>query len=293
MARVEGLFITNNSLGEGAMRKLFFGVLLALWVMVPCAGFGETATTNAQSQDIEQIRSSAEQGNAEAQRNLGLIHGLGQEGVSQNLNEAHRWFRNAAEQGDAQSQGFLGVMYANGLGLTQDYGEALKWLTKAAEQGNASAERNLAMINSNGFGVKRDLGKAGYWYSKAASHGLTYSDCSNIFLCVATPPQEKLKPIWQTSINCRYTFQLVEKYNNYDYTAKYIVTDDAGRNCTAMRSIKAGQVGNDDAKVVFPDDFKSDSNIMCWCYVSKCTVRILVDDKLIRKNSIQCIDSIK
>ena len=48
-----------------------------------------------------------------------------------------------AEQGDAVAQSNLGVMYEKGKGVTQDYAEAVKWYRKAAEQGNASAQLNL------------------------------------------------------------------------------------------------------------------------------------------------------
>ena len=40
-----------------------------------------------------------------------------------------------AEQGDASAQYNLGVMYGNGQGVPQDYKAALEWYTLAAEQG--------------------------------------------------------------------------------------------------------------------------------------------------------------
>jgi len=48
-----------------------------------------------------------------------------------------------AEQGDADAQNNLGVRYATGEGVTQDKVEAAKWYRKAAEQGNAYAQCNL------------------------------------------------------------------------------------------------------------------------------------------------------
>ena len=39
-----------------------------------------------------------------------------------------------AEQGDAVAQHNLGVLYRNGQGVPQDYAEALKWYRQAAEQ---------------------------------------------------------------------------------------------------------------------------------------------------------------
>ena len=46
-------------------------------------------------------------------------------------------WRDLAEQGDAEAQYNLGVMYDNGQGVAQDYAEAVKWYRRAAEQGDA------------------------------------------------------------------------------------------------------------------------------------------------------------
>ena len=45
-------------------------------------------------------------------------------GVTRDDGEALRWFRLAAEQGDADAQFNLGVMYENGRGVTRDDGKA-------------------------------------------------------------------------------------------------------------------------------------------------------------------------
>jgi TPR repeat protein len=51
-----------------------------------------------------------------------------------------------AEQGNAKAQFNLGVMYAKGLGVSQDYKEAAKWFRKSAEQGHENAQYNLGLI---------------------------------------------------------------------------------------------------------------------------------------------------
>ncbi|MGB7369299.1 MAG: sel1 repeat family protein, partial [Methylovirgula sp.] len=50
---------------------------------------------------------------------------------------ALRLWRSLADQGNADAQYNLGVMYANGQGVPQDYAEAAKWYRLAADQGNA------------------------------------------------------------------------------------------------------------------------------------------------------------
>ena len=47
------------------------------------------------------------------------------------LATALREWRPLAEQGDAKAQYNLGVMYDNGKGVTQDYKEAVKWYRKS------------------------------------------------------------------------------------------------------------------------------------------------------------------
>ena len=46
--------------------------------------------------------------------------------------EAVKWFRKAAEQGNASAQSNLGVMYAEGRGVPQDDAEAVKWYRRGA-----------------------------------------------------------------------------------------------------------------------------------------------------------------
>jgi tetratricopeptide (TPR) repeat protein len=82
-------------------------------------------------------RPLAEQGDAAAQHNLGVMLRDGQ-GVPQNYTEAVKWFRRAAERGNAIAQSDLGVMYANGQGVTQSFSEAVNWYQKAADQGRAA-----------------------------------------------------------------------------------------------------------------------------------------------------------
>jgi TPR repeat protein len=84
------------------------------------------------------LRPLAEQGEASAQYNLGLMFDNGQ-GVQQNYATAVSWYRRAAEQGHADAQNNLGVMYAQGRGVPQDHATAASWYQKAAEQDHATA----------------------------------------------------------------------------------------------------------------------------------------------------------
>ena len=77
-------------------------------------------------------RPLADQGNAGAQFNLGLMYDNGK-GVTQNHAEAVKWYRLAAVQGNARAQSNLGVMFERGQGVTQNHAEAVKWYRRAAD----------------------------------------------------------------------------------------------------------------------------------------------------------------
>jgi len=113
---------------------------------------------------------SAEQGDAGAQYNLGLMYHFG-EGVHQDYAKAAKWYRRAAEQGDAEAQYYLGLIYYNGWSVQRGYSEAMKWYRKSAEQGYADAQYNLGFMYYNGEGVQPDYAKAAKWYRRAAEQG--------------------------------------------------------------------------------------------------------------------------
>ncbi len=87
----------------------------------------------------------AEQGDAEAQFNLGVMYDKGQ-GVPQDYAQAAKWYRKAAEQGNDEAQNNLGTMYAYGRGVPQDYVQAHMWFNLAASRGNAFATKNRGII---------------------------------------------------------------------------------------------------------------------------------------------------
>ena len=114
------------------------------------------------------FRPFADQGDANAQNNLGVMYNSGQ-GVPQDSVTAMSWYRKAADQGHAYAQNNLGVMYANGQGLPQDYAAAMSWYRKAADQGDDAAQFNLGVMYEKGQGLPQDYVLAHTWFSLAAS----------------------------------------------------------------------------------------------------------------------------
>ena len=64
------------------------------------------------------------------------------DGVPEDDAEAVRWFRLAADQGEAAAQYNLGVMYRDGDGVPEDIVLAYMWFNLAAAQGNENAQDN-------------------------------------------------------------------------------------------------------------------------------------------------------
>ena len=112
----------------------------------------------------------AEQGDADAQFNLGVMYDKG-EGVPQDDKTAVKWYRLAAEQRHASAQFILGLMYDKGEGVPQDDKTAVKWYTLAAEQRHASAQFILGVMYDKGEGVPQDDKTAVKWYRLAAEQG--------------------------------------------------------------------------------------------------------------------------
>ena len=119
---------------------------------------------------LKEWRPLAEQGDANAQSNLGWMYDNGF-GVLEDDIEAVKWYRLAAEQGEASAQFYLGWMYAYGLGVLEDDKKAVKWYRLAAEQGEASAQFYLGVAYAVGEGVLKDDEDAAKWFRLAAEQG--------------------------------------------------------------------------------------------------------------------------
>ena len=131
---------------------------------------GRTDQGDATAEAVKECRRAAEQGDAAAQSNLGLMYDEGR-GVAQDYTEALKWYRRAADQGNATAQYNLGAMYEEGQGVPQDDTEAVKWFRRAADQGDADAQYNLGLMYDKGRGVSQDDAEALKWYRRAADQG--------------------------------------------------------------------------------------------------------------------------
>ena len=159
------------------MSKFIIKISFLLLLLIPSLSWGanyQKGVTAAKQGDyataIKEWTPLAEQGDAKAQYNLGVVYFNGY-GVLQNYESALKWYTLAAEQGIASAQFYLGLMYEEGYGVLQNYESALKWYTLAAEQGEALAQYNLGLMYLFGVGVMIDKIYTHMWWNIAAFSG--------------------------------------------------------------------------------------------------------------------------
>jgi hypothetical protein len=156
---------------EVAVATLIFGVGFAGSIVAGPLQEGEMASNRGDYATALRLwRPLGDQGNAEAQFNLGILYELGR-GVPQDDEVAANWYRRAADQGHITAQFYLGIMYANGHSVLRDYAVAVKWTRRAADQGYAPAQAYLGLMYYVGYRVPQDYAVAASWYRKAADQG--------------------------------------------------------------------------------------------------------------------------
>ena len=145
------------------------------------------------SDAVKWYRKAAEQGNANAQCNLGICYAY-ERGVTKDLNEATKWFRKAAEQGHAEAQCTLGFSYELGVGVTKDLNEAVKWYQQAANKGYIPAIKTLHRLeykeltfNVNGVLFTMIAIKGGELHNEQDNHSANLYD---YYLCETEVTQE-------------------------------------------------------------------------------------------------------
>jgi TPR repeat protein len=140
---------------------------------LPLSQEGSTQSSKGGSamSPVQALRASAEQGNAEAQFNLGLLYDHGR-GLPKDKGEALKWYRRAAMQGDTFAQNSLGDNYWEGTGVPKDDREAVWWWRVAADRGFVPAQHSLGKILAGGGqGVPADKPHAYMWLMLSAAQG--------------------------------------------------------------------------------------------------------------------------
>ncbi len=157
------------------LRRLFFVAAVSAALTVPAlAGPYEDGVAAAYRGDYGTAarlwKPLAEEGNANAQNNLGALYARGL-GVKKNDVEAVRLYKLAAEQGNADGEANLAFQYEKGLGVDKDLTLAVSWYRKAAEQLQPTALFSMGLYYAYGVGVEKDKVEAFKWLGLAVSKG--------------------------------------------------------------------------------------------------------------------------
>lgn len=96
--------------------------------------------------NLRDIIDAANDGDSQAQYEVGSLHLLGIGGAPKKPKLALEWATKAANQGHAEALYYLGICNEEGRGLESNHGKARELYTKAAERGHAGASNNLGAV---------------------------------------------------------------------------------------------------------------------------------------------------
>ena len=115
---------------------------------------------------VEVYRQSAEEGNAEAQFDIGYAYYTG-EGIGRDYTSAAMWFKRSAKQQFAKAMYNLAYCYMNGRGVPRDYDKAYSMLVESAEKNYKRAQLTLADCFARGVLVEQNEAESNKWRSRA------------------------------------------------------------------------------------------------------------------------------
>lgn len=118
---------------------------------------------DSQMAGLSLLRQLAEDGDTRAMCDYGRLFNTPGAPVTQNGEEAFKWYLQAAEYGDDRGQFYVGESYYQGKIVQQDYVQAIKWFTLSAEKGYAIAQYYLGHMYFHGNGVPIDHKEAMRW----------------------------------------------------------------------------------------------------------------------------------
>ena len=135
--------------------------------IVPKYASGMESSTN-QNAYLNYILEQANEGDSDAEFQLGKCYEEGLGDVHKDYATAVQWYMKSAKKGNADAQNKIGIYYFG----KKDYKEALKWYESSAKGGNAKARYNMGMMfMSKEYGMQ-DEQRGLNCYSLAAEAGL-------------------------------------------------------------------------------------------------------------------------
>lgn len=91
---------------------------------------------NNETESVEWLEKVAQQGDADAQYQMGLMYFSGACGVAKDENKAFEYFKQAADNGSRFAAIRLSYMFREGIGTSKDHGKAVEYMKKAKKVSN-------------------------------------------------------------------------------------------------------------------------------------------------------------
>ena len=149
---------------------------------------------------FEELEKLANLGDAEAQREFGLMHYKGL-GTVRGEQKAIKWFKLSISNGNALAARQLYEVYSRGYGVAEDYTESKKWLKLSAEMGDVTGQGILGgkyFLGRRGF--VEDLVLSHMWFNISVANGSSSTYYKTMVEEYLTPDQlaeaQKLAREW-------------------------------------------------------------------------------------------------
>lgn len=173
-------------------KRIFVSLgIIAAMVFLTIVAYAQPVKIN-ESTPLDQVKSEAAKGNADAMLELGerMIQG---KDIQPNAQDGLKWLQKAANAGKHEAWYDMGMVYSNGMGVTTDMEKALTFYREGARLGDANCQCSLGLFYQAGEkipgGVKTDLAAAEKWYRLAAEQNHTEAILHTAMLCLNTPQE--------------------------------------------------------------------------------------------------------
>ena len=134
------------------------------------------------SEIAEQLRQRAENGDLQAQEQLGVSLVSGTACKDPQFVEGLEWLRKSAAAGSVTATLALGHVHAQNSSLADAPAAAFDFYSQAARAGNPDAVERLADLFQFGYGAKRDDGKAFSMYDQLCAYGFPQTLCQTAYM---------------------------------------------------------------------------------------------------------------
>jgi TPR repeat protein len=135
-------------------------------------------SSGAFASEFDDTMKLAQEGDANAQFELGRMFFEGSDGATKSDELSREWLKKSADwyianesQLDAEELKRLADLYRLGYGIPKDINKAVPIYIRLAEQGDPNSQKQLAHLYEIGNGVEKNGDEAFKWYAKAARHG--------------------------------------------------------------------------------------------------------------------------